>query len=150
MIGSLTHLRAMSVLIPPALRPGDTIAIVPTARAITVGELREGIALAERWGLKVKLGAGIGRKHFQQAGTAEERAALDTGEVADWGRESWELARGLVYAKAFDRDPCAGGDAPKEVVWSDEDIEASLPTLRQRISQAGLRLARLLDGALSK
>lgn len=65
----------MSVLIPPALRPGDTIAIVPTARAITVEELRDGIALAERWGLRVKLGAGIGRKHFQQAGTAEERAA---------------------------------------------------------------------------
>ncbi len=65
----------MSVQIPPPLRPGDTIAIVPTARAITVEELRDGIALAERWGLKVKLGAGIGRKHFQQAGTAEERAA---------------------------------------------------------------------------
>lgn len=65
----------MSVLIPPALRPGDTIAIVPTARAISVQELRDGIALAESWGLKVKLGAGIGRKHFQQAGTAEERAA---------------------------------------------------------------------------
>ena len=65
----------MPLLLPPALRPGDTIAIVPTARAITVEELRDGIALAESWGLKVKLGAGIGRKHFQQAGTAEERAA---------------------------------------------------------------------------
>ena len=65
----------MSVLLPPALHPGDTIAIVPTARAISVEELCEGIALAESWGLQVKLGAGIGRKHFQQAGTAEERAA---------------------------------------------------------------------------
>ena len=65
----------MSVSIPPSLRPGDTIAIVPTARAITVAELQDGIALAESWGLKVKLGDGIGRKHFQQAGTAEERAA---------------------------------------------------------------------------
>jgi muramoyltetrapeptide carboxypeptidase len=63
------------MLIPPPLRPGDTIAIVPTARAITVEELHDGIALAESWGLKVKLGEGIGRKHFQQAGTAEERAA---------------------------------------------------------------------------
>ena len=79
-----------------------------------------------------------------------ERAALDTGEIADWGRESWELAKGLVYARAFDRDPCQGGEAPKEIVWSNEDIETSLPALRQRISQAGLRLARLLDGALSK
>lgn len=79
-----------------------------------------------------------------------ERAALDTGETADWGRESWELARSLVYARAFDRDPCNGTEAPKDVVWSDEDIEASLPTLRQRVSQAGLRLARLLDQALTR
>ena len=69
-----TFLRSMTIT-PPHLRPGDTIAIVPTARAITVEELRDGIELAESWGLKVKLGAGIGRKHFQQAGTAEERAA---------------------------------------------------------------------------
>ena len=56
----------MSLLLPPSLRPGDTIAIIPTARAITVEELRDGIALAESWGLNVKLGAGIGHKHFQQ------------------------------------------------------------------------------------
>lgn len=65
----------MATITPPPLRPGDTIAIVPTARAITVDELRDGIALAESWGLRVKLGAGIGRKHFQQAGTDAERAA---------------------------------------------------------------------------
>lgn len=74
------------MLVPPQLRPGDTIAIIPTARAITAEELREGIALAESWGLKVRLGAGVGRKNFQQAGSAEERtadlqAALDDDEV---------------------------------------------------------------------
>lgn len=66
---------ARPLLRPAPLRKGDTIAIVPTARAIVLDELRDGIALAESWGLKVRLGAGIGRKHFQQAGTAEERAA---------------------------------------------------------------------------
>lgn len=65
----------MSTILPPSLRPGDTIAIIPTARAINTDELRDGIALAESWGLRVKLGAGIGRKAYQQAGTAEERAA---------------------------------------------------------------------------
>ena len=60
---------------PPALRSGDTIAIVPTARAITLDELQDGIALLESWGLRVKIGAGIGRKHFQFAGTDVERAA---------------------------------------------------------------------------
>ncbi len=63
------------MLAPPPLRSGDTIAIIPTARAITAEELREGIALAESWGLKVRLGAGVGRKRFQQAGSAAERAA---------------------------------------------------------------------------
>jgi len=47
----------MSFLIPAPLKPGDTIAIVPTARAITVEELRDGIELAESWGIRVKLGA---------------------------------------------------------------------------------------------
>ncbi len=65
----------MPTILPPALRPGDTIAIIPTARAIGTDELRDGIALAEGWRLRVKLGAGIGRKDYQQAGTAEERAA---------------------------------------------------------------------------
>ena len=60
---------------PPHVRLGDTIAIIPTARAIVLEELRDGIALAESWGLKVRLGAGIGRKAFQQAGSGEERAA---------------------------------------------------------------------------
>ena len=62
-------------ILPPSLRTGDTIVIIPTARAITGDELRDGIALAESWGLKVKLGAGVGRKNFQQAGTAEARAS---------------------------------------------------------------------------
>jgi hypothetical protein len=52
----------MPLMFPPPFRPGDTIAIVPTARAISVDELRDGIALAERWGLRVKLGAGMGRR----------------------------------------------------------------------------------------
>ena len=60
---------------PPPLKAGDTIAIVPTARSITKEELQDGIALAESWGLKVRLGEGIGRKNFQQAGTDEQRAA---------------------------------------------------------------------------
>jgi muramoyltetrapeptide carboxypeptidase len=73
MVGA-PFLRVMAI-IPPLLHPGDTIAIVPTARSISVDELRDGIALAESWGLRVKLGAGIGRKRFQQAGTDAERAA---------------------------------------------------------------------------
>jgi len=65
----------MNVIQPRPLRIGDTIAIIPTARAASMSELRNGIELAERWGLRVKLGKGVGRKHYQQAGTARERSA---------------------------------------------------------------------------
>lgn len=63
------------LLVPPSLRPGDTIAIVPTARSIMRDELHDGIELAKSWGLNVKLGSCVGRKHFQQAGTSKQRAA---------------------------------------------------------------------------
>ncbi|HRP81526.1 MAG TPA: LD-carboxypeptidase [Flavobacteriales bacterium] len=79
---------------PPPLRTGDTIAIVPTARAITLEELRPGVALAESWGLKVRLGAGVGRKDFQQAGTAGERAADLQQALADPEVKAVWCARG--------------------------------------------------------
>ncbi|MBK9420479.1 MAG: LD-carboxypeptidase [Flavobacteriales bacterium] len=63
------------MIIPKTLVPGDTIAIIPTARAISRDELSDGIALAGSWGLKVVLGDGVGRKDNQQAGSASERAA---------------------------------------------------------------------------
>lgn len=69
------ELRGMSIRIPPSLNRGEQIRIIPTARAISAEELAEGIALAEQWGLKVTLGSGIGRRHFQQAGTDAERTA---------------------------------------------------------------------------
>ncbi|MEO8069411.1 MAG: LD-carboxypeptidase [Flavobacteriales bacterium] len=79
---------------PPALKPGDTIAIVPTARAIAVDELQDGITLAESWGLRVKLGEGVGRKHFQQGGTAKERAADLQAAIDDPNVKAIWCARG--------------------------------------------------------
>lgn len=89
---TMCDLRTM--IIPPALRPGDTIAIIPAARAITREELQAGIALAESWGLKVSLGAGVGRKRFQQAGTAEERAADLQAALEDEAVKAIWCARG--------------------------------------------------------
>ena len=63
----------MSTILPPALKCGDTISIIPTARAIHAEELQDGIALAESWGLRVQLGNGVGRKLFQHAGSGQER-----------------------------------------------------------------------------
>lgn len=79
--------------------------------------------------------------------SAADKAELAGGTVADWARESWVLASQLVYPLAFDAAPCAG-PSPRAVIWSDADIEASIPVLQKRIEQAGLRLARALDAAL--
>lgn len=80
--------------IPPPLKSGDTIAIIPTARAIEAEELTAGVALAESWGLKVRLGAGVGRKHFQQAGTAAERQADLQAAIHDPAVRAIWCARG--------------------------------------------------------
>ena len=78
----------------------------------------------------------------------QERTELGSGTVAQWGEESWKLAREVVYPLAFGHDPCGGAEAPKAVIWTEEDIAAAAPALRQRVVQGGLRLARLLDEAL--
>jgi hypothetical protein len=80
--------------------------------------------------------------------SAEERAVIATGGPHDWGRESWQLARDFVYRTAFDRDPCQG-DLPLETALSQQDIVASIPVSQQRVTQAGLRIARLLDEAFA-
>lgn len=84
----------MSARLPLPLRPGDTIAIIPTARAIEAQELEGGIALAESWGSRVRLGAGVGRKHFQQAGTAAERQADLQAAIDDPSVRAIWCARG--------------------------------------------------------
>jgi hypothetical protein len=79
--------------------------------------------------------------------TPAERARIATGDVADWARESYDLGRKFAYTRAFHHDPCAGS-TPQTIFVSDADIRASLPLVRQRLIQAGLRLAKVLDQAL--
>jgi len=79
----------------------------------------------------------------------EERATLAGGRPADWGRESWELARSFVYANALGRALAPGEDSPKEATLSQEAIVAAVPVAERRIEQAGLRIAELLDAAFA-
>lgn len=80
--------------------------------------------------------------------SAGERAALAGGEAADWGRESWELSRGFVYANALGREPVPGQKA-ETAALTQEAIAAALPIAERRIVQAGLRIAGLLETALA-
>jgi len=59
---------------PKSLIPGDTIAILSTARKISLEEIQFSINVLESWGLKVVIGATIGTQENQFAGSDEIRA----------------------------------------------------------------------------
>lgn len=69
------YLKFKTMLIPPALQPGDTLAIIATARKNIQDNLQPTIQLLEMWGLKIVLGTTIGLDHHQLAGTDQQRAA---------------------------------------------------------------------------
>lgn len=77
-----------------------------------------------------------------------ERAQLAGGNPADWGRESWELARSFVYENALGRAPVAG-ETISSAALTQEAIAAAVPVAERRIVQAGLRIAGLLDTAFA-
>ena len=58
---------------PPALRPGDAVAIVCTARKASHEELAAAVALLETWGLKVVLGESTNAAHHQFGGDDDLR-----------------------------------------------------------------------------
>ncbi len=76
----------------------------------------------------------------------EVRPEMAAGTVEDWSRESWGVARDAVYAVALG-DPC--GPKPARAAIDEAKIEALIPLTRLQIKRGGVRLARLLDEALS-
>jgi S1/P1 Nuclease len=81
------------------------------------------------------------------AGTAGERGQRAAGSVEDWSRETWQVARDVVYATALGGDPC--GPVPLRAKIDDAEIEALIPIVRNQLLNGGLRLARLLDEAFA-
>lgn len=77
-----------------------------------------------------------------------ERAALAGGDPADWGRESWELAKTFVYPNALGRAPVPG-EKIATATLSQDAIAAAAPIAEKRIVQAGLRIAALLESAFA-
>jgi hypothetical protein len=78
----------------------------------------------------------------------EERDAMWGGTTEDWSRESWQVARDVAYASAFGGDACAA-NAPARGTLNPETIAKLVEPARQQMVKGGLRLARLLDEALS-
>ncbi|MFZ6053144.1 S66 peptidase family protein [Halocola ammonii] len=61
------------IIYPEALKPGDSIGIVSTARKISREELQPAIDQIKKWGFEVVLGENLFAEHHQFAGTAEQR-----------------------------------------------------------------------------
>src|ERR1700753_1719981 len=64
-----------TLLIPPYLKPGDTIGITCPAGDITAKEIQPAVQLIESWGFKTISGATVGKKDFIYGGTDAERLA---------------------------------------------------------------------------
>lgn len=84
-----------------------------------------------------------------RAYTPAERAEFAGGSPDDWGRESWEIARGFVYPTAFDTENVCPGPLPGKTALTQEDIARGAPIARKRVVQAGLRIADLLTSAFA-
>jgi muramoyltetrapeptide carboxypeptidase len=82
------------MIIPPFLKPGDTVAIVCTARKFSPEDAKPAIELLKSWGLHVKLGNTIGLDNFQLGGTDAERAADCQAMMDDVNIKAIWCARG--------------------------------------------------------
>lgn len=67
---------------PSSLVPGDTIAIVSTARKVERDCIEKAVGIFETWGLRVKTGRHLFSEYHQFAGTDEQRAS-DLQEMLD-------------------------------------------------------------------
>jgi len=74
------------MIIPPFLKPGDTIGITCPAGYVAYERVRYAISVLEKWGFKVKPGATIGSEYFYFSGKDDARMAdlqamLDDEEI---------------------------------------------------------------------
>ncbi|MEY4038956.1 MAG: hypothetical protein RIR67_1268 [Bacteroidota bacterium] len=72
---SITMQAQTTMITPPYLQKGDTVAILATARKHIVKSMQPTIDLLESWGLHVVIGKSIGLEENQLAGTDAQRAA---------------------------------------------------------------------------
>ncbi len=76
---------------------------------------------------------------------SEVQPGMANGSVADWSRETWDVARDVAYKTALGGDPCSA--VPPRARLSDDTIAALVPDVRRQVVRGGVRLARLLDEA---
>ena len=79
-----------------------------------------------------------------------DRRAMARGDIADWTRESWDLARTVVYPQLRSYpDSCPVKPDARAMVDA-AYLDAAKAPLRRQVERAGVRLAVLLNGALAR
>lgn len=76
-----------------------------------------------------------------------ERETMRGGDVESWSRDGWQSAREFAYG-AMMADPCGPLPATKPTM-DEATVRRLVPIVRNQVARGGLRLARLLDEALS-
>lgn len=76
------------------------------------------------------------------------RAAIAAGTPEDWVRENWTVAKDTLYPAVIEGDICAA-PAGLRVSFDEPVIQRLVPVLRERVARGGIRLARMLDEAMS-
>ena len=111
---------------PPALKPGDTIAIVAPAGPVELPPLREYAARLERAGYRVIIPEGIGhRRSGYLAGTDEERAAELNRMIRDPAVRAIFPARGgFGLTRILDRIDYAALRKDPKIITGYSDLTA--------------------------
>lgn len=79
---------------PTNLKQGDKIAIVSTARKLSLKELQPGIDILKSWGLEVVLGENLFEEEYQFAGSTKQRTADFQNAIDDDSIKAILCARG--------------------------------------------------------
>src|ERR1700676_4112515 len=69
------NLDEMPWLIPPYLKPGDTIGITCPAGFMTLAELQPAIKILQDWGFILRIGKTVGERDFILGGRDSDRAS---------------------------------------------------------------------------
>ena len=120
---------------PPALRSGDTVAIVsPCGPVLDHALLDDGIALLRSWGLDVVEGAHVRGSAGHLAGSDAQRVADLNAAIADRDvRAVWVTRGGYGLTRILDRVDWAALAAEPTVIVGFSDVSALLVSAWRRI-----------------
>lgn len=143
------------MIIPPYLKPGDTVGVVAPGRGVTTEQLQFAIKQITAWGLKVALAKNLfSRNHNYLAGTDDERLMDLQGMINDYSIKAIICARGGYGTSRFiDRlDVAPLKQNPKWIVGFSDITSLHLKLIRNNVASIHATMPLLFakeDAALS-